>query len=112
LLLEKACSSSGLPGAALAQLAAIVSPANKPAKVKWSLSWCGKLFFNKGSAPLGKAWHLNLAIAFGKKFASQQLQAFFFSKKWSPKLSCHNSETLKTIHGFRIIWENLPQYRT
>ena len=27
--------------------------------------------------------------------------------KWSPKLSCHNSETLKTIHGFRIIWETI-----
>ena len=46
--LEKACFSSGLPGAALAQLAAIVNPANKPTKVKWSLSWsralgnCGK----------------------------------------------------------------------
>ena len=35
LLLEKAtCFSSGLPGAALAQLAAIVNPANKPTKVK------------------------------------------------------------------------------
>ena len=48
LPLEKACFSSGLPGAALAQLAAIVNPANKPTKVKWSLSWsralgnCGK----------------------------------------------------------------------
>ena len=54
LLLEKACFSFGLPGAALAQLAAIVNPANKPTKVKWSLSWsralenCGKLFFNQG----------------------------------------------------------------
>ena len=48
LPLEKACFFSGLPGAALAQLAAIVNPANKPTKVKWSLSWsraletCGK----------------------------------------------------------------------
>ena len=48
LPLEKACFPSGLPGAALAQLAAIVNPANKPTKVKWSLSWsralenCGK----------------------------------------------------------------------
>ena len=48
VLLEKACFSSGLPGAALAQLATIVNPANKPTKVKWSLSWsralenCGK----------------------------------------------------------------------
>jgi len=48
LLLEKACFSFGLPGAALAQLATIVSPANKPTIVKWSLSWsralenCGK----------------------------------------------------------------------
>jgi hypothetical protein len=39
---------------ALAKLATIVNPANKPAKVKWGLSWsmalenCGKLFFNKG----------------------------------------------------------------
>ena len=47
-ILEKACFPSGLPGAALAQLAAIVNPANKPTKVKWSLSWsralenCGK----------------------------------------------------------------------
>jgi len=47
-VLEKACFSSGLPGAVLAQLAAIVSPANKPTKVKWGLSWstalenCGK----------------------------------------------------------------------
>ena len=54
LLLEKACFSSGLPGAALAQLAAIVNPANKPTKVKWSLSWSRaweiveKLFLNKG----------------------------------------------------------------
>ena len=54
LLLEKACFPSGLPGAALAQLAAIVNPANKPTKVKWSLSWprawkiVEKLFFNKG----------------------------------------------------------------
>jgi len=39
LLLEKACFPSGLPGAALAQLAAIVNPANKPTKVKWGLSW-------------------------------------------------------------------------
>ena len=37
-----------LPGAALAQLAAIVNPANKPTKAKWGLSWsralenCGK----------------------------------------------------------------------
>jgi hypothetical protein len=37
-------------GAALAQLAAIVNPANKPTKVKWSLSWsralenCGTAF--------------------------------------------------------------------
>ena len=44
--LEKACFSSA--GAALAELAAIVNPANKPTKVKWSLSWsralenCGK----------------------------------------------------------------------
>ena len=41
-------------GAALAQLAAIVNPANKPTKVTWGLYWsralenCGKLFFNKG----------------------------------------------------------------
>ena len=28
-----------LPGAALAQLAAIVNPSNKPIKVKWSPSW-------------------------------------------------------------------------
>ena len=47
-ILEMACFPSGLPGAALAQLAAIVNPANKPTKVKWSLSWsralenCGK----------------------------------------------------------------------
>ena len=53
-ILEKACFPSGLPGAALAQLAAIVNPANKPTKVKWSLSGPGpwkiveKLFFNKG----------------------------------------------------------------
>jgi len=46
--LETACFPFGLPGAALAQLAAIVNPANKPTKVKWSLSWsralenCGK----------------------------------------------------------------------
>ena len=50
----KACFPFGLPGAALAQLATIVNPGNKPTKVKWSLSWsralenCGKLFFNKG----------------------------------------------------------------
>ena len=43
LLLEKACFSCGLPGAALAQLATIVNPANKPTKVKWSLSWCRAL---------------------------------------------------------------------
>ena len=54
LPLEKACFSSGLPGAALAQLAAIVNPANKPTKVKWSLSWsralgnCGKAVLYKG----------------------------------------------------------------
>ena len=41
-------------GAALAQLAAIVNPANKPTKVKWASTgpgpWkiVGKLFFNKG----------------------------------------------------------------
>jgi len=53
--LEKACFSSELPGAALAQLAAIVSPANKPTKEKWSLSWSisaqkivEKLFCNNG----------------------------------------------------------------
>ena len=34
--LEKACFSSGLPGAALVQLAAIVNPANKPTKVRWA----------------------------------------------------------------------------
>jgi len=54
-ILEKACFPSGLPGAALAQLAAIVNPANKLTEVKWSLSWsralenCGKaVLFNKG----------------------------------------------------------------
>ena len=47
-ILEMACFPSGLPAAALAQLAAIVNPGNKPTKVKWSLSWsrtlenCGK----------------------------------------------------------------------
>ena len=69
-ILEMACFPSGLPGAALAQLAAIVNPANKPTKVKWSLSWsralekCGKAVpgFNKGLVLLGKAWSLNLAF--------------------------------------------------
>ena len=37
LLLEKACFPSGLPGAALAQLAAIVSPANKPTQIEMHL---------------------------------------------------------------------------
>jgi len=35
--LEKACFSSGLPGAALAQLAAIVNPANKPTQIEMHL---------------------------------------------------------------------------
>ena len=45
-ILEMACFPSS--GAALAQLAAIVNPANKPTKVKWGLYWsralenCGK----------------------------------------------------------------------
>ena len=55
LLLEKACFPSGLPGAALAQLAAIVNPANKPTLLKWNGASPGsgpwkiveKLFFNK-----------------------------------------------------------------
>ena len=51
LPLEKACFSSGLPGAALAQLAAIVNPANKPTKVKWSLSW-SRALENCGQAVL------------------------------------------------------------
>ena len=37
--------------AALAQLAAIVSPANKPTKVKWSLSW-SRALENCGEAVL------------------------------------------------------------
>jgi len=48
-ILEMACFPSGLLGAALAQLAAMVNPANKPTKMKWSLYWsralenCGKV---------------------------------------------------------------------
>ena len=51
LPLEKACFSSELPGAALAQLAAIVNPANKLTKVKWSLS-CSRALENCGKAVL------------------------------------------------------------
>jgi len=36
-ILEKACFPSGLPGAALAQLAAIVNPANKPTQIEMHL---------------------------------------------------------------------------
>ena len=36
-IFEKACFSSGLPGAALAQLAAIVNPANKLTQIEMHL---------------------------------------------------------------------------
>ena len=36
-ILEMACFPSGLPGAALAQLAAIVNPANKPIQIEMHL---------------------------------------------------------------------------
>jgi len=69
-----------VPGSALEKLAAIVGPENKPTKVNWTLSWpsaleiCGKLFINKGFLIsslilFGKAWTLNLAIAFVKGFS-------------------------------------------
>jgi len=36
-ILEKACFPVGLPGAALAQLAAIVNPASKPTQIEMHL---------------------------------------------------------------------------
>jgi len=108
LLLENACFSFGLPGAALAQLATIVNPASKPTKVKWSLSWsralenCGKAMkscslinnglYNQGLAPLGKAWSLNLAIAFGKG-----LLLFWASRSYSGTAG-YNSEPSKQTY--------------
>ena len=61
-------------------VAAIVNPESKPTKVNWALSWpsalemCGKkLFLNKSLNSdlilLGKAWALNLAIAFATGFS-------------------------------------------
>ena len=48
---------------------------------------------------------LAVLVVFEKSLPLSNYRLFFFKKKWSPKLSCHNSETPKTIHGFRIIWD-------
>ena len=68
------------PGSPPEKFNVIPSPENKPTKANWALSWpsaleiSGKLFFNKGLVGglilVGKAWALNLAIAFVKGFSS------------------------------------------
>ena len=89
-ILAKACFSSGLPGAALAQLAAIVNPANKLTQIEMHLQaqierWA-------------KTW-LSYSV-FEKKNASQQVQ-FFFQKKGSPNFVLPQKRTLQTIHEFQ-----------
>jgi hypothetical protein len=74
------CFLFSAPGSALEKNLAIVNLVNKPTKANWALSWpsaleiSGKLFFNKGLVGglilVGKAWALNLAIAFVKGFSS------------------------------------------
>jgi len=75
---------------ALAKLATIVNPANKPAKVKWSLSWsralenCGKLFFNKGlirDRLLGKCLAFEFGKCFWKKVCLSAIRGRFLVKK-------------------------------
>ena len=92
-ILEKACFPSGLPGAALAQLAAIVSPANKPTQIemhlqaqieRWAKTWLSYSVFEKCLSAI----------------------TFFFKKSALPILFCHKSEPSKQYMRFRIIWKN------
>ena len=76
-ILEMACFPSGLPGAALAQLAAIVNPAN-----------------NKGLVLLGKAWSLNLGN-FGKGLLP------FWASRGCSGTACCNSEPSKQTYSDR-----------
>ena len=100
-IFEKACFSSGLPGAALAQLAAIVNPANKLTQIemhlqaqieRWAKTWLSYSVFEK-KLPLSN-------------------YSFFSKKRALAILSCHKSEPSKQYMSFRIIWKKIATIAT
>ena len=94
-ILEKACFSSGLPGAALAQLAAIVNPANKTYSDR-DASTGSDREMSKNLTELQRFWEKKCLSAI----------TFFFKKSVLPILFCHESEPSKQYMSFRIIWKN------
>ena len=100
-ILEMACFPSGLPGAALAQLAAIVNPANKPIQIemhlqaqigRWTKTWLSYSVFEK-KLPLSNC-------------------SFFFKKNGSPNFVLPQKRTLQTIHEFQNNLEKIATIAT
>ena len=101
-ILEMACFPSGLPGAALAQLAAIV---NQPSKQTYS----DRDAFTGSDREMNK--NLTELQRFWEKIASQQLQ-FFFQKNGSPNFVLPQKRTLQTIHEFQNNLEKIATIAT
>ena len=98
-ILEMACFPSS--GAALAQLAAIVNPANKPTQIEMHLQ-----------AQIGR-WAKNwLSYSVFEKKCLSAITVFFAKKKGSPNFSCHKSEPSKQYMSFRIIWKKFATIAT
>ena len=98
-ILEMACFPSS--GAALAQLAAIVNPANKPTQIEMHLQ-----------AQIGR-WAKNwLSYSVFEKKCLSAITVFFCKKRALPILFCHKSEPSKQYMSFRIIWKKFATIAT
>ena len=98
-ILEMACFPSS--GAALAQLAAIVNPANKPTQIEMHLQ-----------AQIGR-WAKNwLSYSVFEKKCLSAITVFFAKKRALPILFCHKSEPSKQYMSFRIIWKKFATIAT
>ena len=87
-------------GAALAQLAAIVNPANKPTQIEMHLQ-----------AQIGR-WAKNwLSYSVLRKMPLSNY-SFFCKKRALPILFCHKSEPSKQYMSFRIIWKKIATIAT